>query len=112
VRHMVAIDYIVVPVPLAGLQCRSLESEGALPAARLGGFLVLGQRKLAAVVVPRANQVDGLDARGSAKRERELNGRHDYIGVFFLAMDLRKLTNLAGSICDEQEELVSSTSYG
>lgn len=58
---MVAIDDVVVPVSLTGLEGGAGEAEGSLPGT-LGGALVLGERKLADVVVPRAEQVDGLDA--------------------------------------------------
>lgn len=66
---MVAVDDVVVPVSLAGLERAALEAEGALPGAGLGGGLVLGQRQLAGVVVPRSEEMDGLDAGGGAKCE-------------------------------------------
>jgi len=50
VADVVAVHDIVVPVTLARLEGSCLEAEVALPAAGLAG--VLGQRKLAAVVVP------------------------------------------------------------
>jgi hypothetical protein len=73
---MVTIDDVVVPVSLASLKSRVLESKGALPGAGLGGGLVLGERELTDVTVPRAEKVDSLDARGDAERERKLNSRH------------------------------------
>lgn len=77
VGNMVAVDDVVVPVSLASLEGRVLESEGTLPGAGLGGRLVLGERELTDVVVPGAEKVDGLDARRDAERERLLNSRHD-----------------------------------
>lgn len=76
VGNVVSIDDVVVPVSLSWLKCGSLESECTFPAAGLGGSLVLGKRKLAGVVVPRAKKMDGLDTGGCAQRERELNSRH------------------------------------
>lgn len=76
VGDVVAVDDVVVPVALASLESCVLEAKGALPGAGLRGGLVLGKRELADVVVPRAEKVDGLDARGDAERERQLDGRH------------------------------------
>jgi hypothetical protein len=77
VGNVVAVNDVVVPVALASLEGGVLEAKGALPRARLGGRLVLGKRELADVVVPGAEKVDGLDARGDAERERKLDGgRH------------------------------------
>jgi hypothetical protein len=76
VRDMVTVDDVVVPIPLTGLESRVLESKGALPGAGLGGGLVLGERELTDVTVPRAEKMDSLDARRDAERERELNSRH------------------------------------
>jgi hypothetical protein len=73
---MVTIDDVVVPVSLASLKSRVLESKGALPGAGLGGGLVLGERELTDVTVPRTEKMDSLDARRDAERERELNSRH------------------------------------
>ena len=64
----------VVPVALTLLQGRALEPEGTLPSPRLGG--VLGERKLASIIVPRTEKMDGLDICGSAKGEGQLNRRH------------------------------------
>jgi hypothetical protein len=75
VRHTVAIDDVVVPVSLAGLQSRSLELECSFPAA-LARVTILCEGELSGVVVPRAKQVDGLGT-GIAKSEAELNSRHD-----------------------------------
>ena len=55
----------VVPVALTLLECSALESEGTLPPA--GFICVFGKGKLAGVVVPRAEEVDGLDVGGSAE---------------------------------------------
>lgn len=71
---MVAIDDVVVPVALALLECLTLEAKGALPASCLGG--VLGKWKLAIVVVPRTEQMYGLDIGRSAKGEVELDSGH------------------------------------
>ena len=73
---VVAVDDVVVPVSLTSLESRAGEAEGALPGAGLGRGLVLGERKLADVVVPRAEKVNSLDAGRDAKRERQLSGRH------------------------------------
>jgi len=69
VGDVVAIDDVVVPVALAGLEGGGLEAESALPGAGLGRRLVLGEGKLALVTVPGAEQVDGLDTGGDAERE-------------------------------------------
>jgi len=74
VRDVVAVDDVVVPVALAGLERGALEAEGTLPRAGLGGRLVLGKRELTDIVVPGAEKVDGLDAGREAKRE--LKSRH------------------------------------
>lgn len=76
VGDVVTVDDVVVPVSLASLEGGGLEAEGTLPGAGLGGGLVLGERELAGVVVPRAEKVDGLDTGRNAKRERELDSRH------------------------------------
>jgi hypothetical protein len=62
VRDVIAVDDVVVPVALAGLESGAGEAEGTLPRARLGGRLVLGKGELASVVVPRTEKVDRLDA--------------------------------------------------
>jgi hypothetical protein len=69
VRDVVPIDDVVVPVSLASLNGGGLEAEGALPRTGLGGSLVLGKGELAGVVVPRAEKVDGLDARRNTEGE-------------------------------------------
>jgi len=76
VGDVVAIDDVVVPVALAGLEGGLGEAESTLPGARLGRGLVLGKGKLALVAVPRSEKVDSLDAGGDAEGERELSGRH------------------------------------
>jgi hypothetical protein len=73
---VVPIDDVVVPVALAGLEGSVLEAESALPRARLGRSLVLGQGELTNIVVPGTEKVNGLDARRDAERERHLNSRH------------------------------------
>lgn len=73
---VVAIDDVVVPVSLTGLEGRVLEAEGALPRSGLGGSLVLGERKLAVIAVPGAEKMNGLDTGGDAEREGELSGGH------------------------------------
>lgn len=74
VGDVVAIDDVVVPVSLALLQGVALEAEGALPATSLAG--VLGQRELAIVVVPGAEEMDGLAVGGGAEGEVKLNSCH------------------------------------
>jgi len=69
VGDVVAVDDVVVPGALASRAVAGV-AEGTLPRARLGGRLVLGKGDLASVVVPRAEEVDGLDAGRDAKRER------------------------------------------
>jgi len=76
VRHMVAVNDVVVPVSLAGFESRSLESECTLPRTGLGGSLVLGERKLPGVVVPGTEKMNGLAAGGGAQSKRELDGGH------------------------------------
>lgn len=76
VGDVVTVDDVVVPVSLTGLEATGLEAEGSLPRARLGGRLVLGKRELTDVTVPRAEKVNGLDARRDAEGERELDGGH------------------------------------
>lgn len=73
---MVSIDNVVIPVALSWLKCGTLESESTLPRTRFGGSLILRKRKLAGVIVPRTEKVDGLNARRCAQRERELNSGH------------------------------------
>lgn len=91
VRDVVTVDDVVVPVALALLESGSLEAEGALPAASLGG--VLGQWELAIVVVPGTEQVDGLDGGGGAEREVELDSGHyvDFVLNWFLENFVRKV---------------------
>lgn len=81
VGDVVAVDDVVVPVALALLQGLSLEAKGALPATGL--VSILGERKLAVVVVPRTKEVDGLAVSRSAEGEVELDSRHyvDLIGI-------------------------------
>jgi len=67
VGDMVAVNDIVVPISLTGLEGGSLEFECSLPGTGLGRSLVLGKRKLAGVVVPRPEKMDGLAAGGSAE---------------------------------------------
>jgi hypothetical protein len=77
-RDMVSIDDVVVPVSLTGLEHGALETEGTLPGTGFGS--ILGERELAVVVVPRTEEVDGLDISGSAEREIQLDGGH-YCGL-------------------------------
>lgn len=73
VGDVVPIHDVVVPVAATELQHGGLEAELADP----GTGLVLGrERQLARVVVPRADQVDGLDVGRGAQVELELNGGH------------------------------------
>lgn len=74
VGDVVAVNDVVVPVALALLQGLALETESALPATSLVG--IFGERELAVVVVPGAEQVDGLAVGGSAESEVELDGGH------------------------------------
>ena len=69
-RNMVPINDIIVPVSLARLKSRPLESKGSFPSTGFGRRLVLGEGKLSGVIVPRTKKMDGLDAGGCAQRER------------------------------------------
>lgn len=66
---VVSVNDVVIPVSLSRLECSALKSECSLPRTGFRGSLVLGKRKLARVVVPRAEEVNGLDAGGSAQIE-------------------------------------------
>jgi hypothetical protein len=98
---MVAVNDIVVPISLTSLEGGSLEFECSLPGTGLGGGLVLGKRKLAGVVVPRPEKMDGLAAGGSAEREWELNGGHCFWWLKMQFSGKFGFVNL-----NEQEELV------
>ena len=74
VGDVVAIDDVVVPVSLALLQCRALESECPLPPAGLAG--ILGERKLPVVVVPRSEEMYCLAVCRSSEGEVQLDGCH------------------------------------
>jgi len=74
VRDVVAVDDVVVPVSLTLLESGTLEFEASDPAAALLG--VLGERELSGVVVPRAEQMDGLAVGGSAESEVKLDSGH------------------------------------
>jgi hypothetical protein len=87
VRDVVAVNDVVVPVALALLQGLALEAESALPATSLVG--IFGERELAVVVVPGAEQVDGLAVGGSAESEVELDSRHyDLFGLGILSVKI------------------------
>jgi hypothetical protein len=64
----------VVPVTGALLQSRTLEAESAQPATGLLG--ILGERKLACVVIPGAEQMHSLAVGRGAEREVELDNGH------------------------------------
>jgi hypothetical protein len=59
-RNMVAIDDVIVPVPLALLQSIPLKLERSYPSTALLG--VLGQRKLTCIIIPRAEEMHRLAA--------------------------------------------------
>lgn len=73
VRDVVTIHDIVVPVAATQLQHGGLETELAQPGT---GLVLGGQGQLARVVVPRADQVDGLNVGRGAQGKLELNGGH------------------------------------
>jgi len=52
VGDVVSVDDVVVPVSLTSLESSTLELEGALPGAGLGGSLILSKGKLSRVVIP------------------------------------------------------------
>lgn len=81
-RDVIAVDNVVVPVSLALLECRPLEPESSFPTARF--TRVLGQRKLAAVIVPRPDQVHGLTVGRGSEGEVELDGCHGGLVFGFL----------------------------
>ena len=86
---VIPVDDVVVPIAAPRLQHGALELERALPRAGLGRVLVLGERQLPGVVVPGAEEVDGLDGGGGAEGEAELDGGHGgglvgWWGVVFL----------------------------
>ena len=68
--NMVSIDDVVIPVSLARLEGRRLESEGSFPTTGLGRCFILGEGKLSGVIVPRTEKMNGLDPGGCAQRER------------------------------------------
>lgn len=76
-RYVVAVDDVVIPVTASSLKHRTLKLERSLPRTTLARVLVLGERELACVVIPRAKKMDGLDGGGSAEIKAELNGGHD-----------------------------------
>lgn len=65
----------VVPVSLSQLERIPLETESSLPRARFGGS-ILRERELPGVVIPRAEEMDGLDIGRGADGEAKLNGGH------------------------------------
>jgi len=71
---VVAVDDVVVPVALALFQRAVLELEAPEPAAAL--LWVLGERELAGVVVPGAEEMHGFAVGGCAEREVELDCCH------------------------------------
>ena len=50
------------------------KAKSALPSAGLGR--ILGERQLADIVIPRADEVSGLDVSRRSKSEGELSRRH------------------------------------
>jgi hypothetical protein len=68
--NMVSIDDVVIPVSLARLKSRPLESERSFPTTGFRRCLVLGEGKLAGVIVPRTEKMNGLDPGGCAQSER------------------------------------------
>lgn len=99
-RDVIAIDNVVIPVSLALLEGRALETECAFPSAGLG--CVLGKRQLSIVIVPRAKQMDRLAVCRRTKGEVELNcGHFRSSGI----VEMKDLENLC-RVCFEQEELL------
>jgi hypothetical protein len=74
VRDVVPVDDVVVPVALALFERAVLEFEAAEPSAALFG--VFGQRQLAGIVVPRAEEVDRFAVGRCAEGEVELDCCH------------------------------------
>ena len=79
VRDVVSVHHVVVPVAASELEHGGLEAEFADPGA---GLAFAGERDLALVVVPGADEVDGLDVGRGPEGELELNGGHDESNVF------------------------------
>jgi len=73
-RDVVAVDDVVVPVALALFQCAVLKLEAAEPSSAL--LWVLGERELAGVVVPGAEEMHGFAVGACAEREVELDCCH------------------------------------
>jgi hypothetical protein len=71
---VVSVHDVVVPVSLTLLHGATLEAEGTVPWSGLGGNL--GKRKLSLVVVPGAEQMNGLAASGGAESEVKLDSGH------------------------------------
>jgi len=71
VGDLVAVEHVVEPVALTGLEDRGLEAEGTLP-----GALGARERKLALVAVPGTDEVDSLDGGGGAESKGELSSGH------------------------------------
>jgi len=74
VRDVVAIDNVIVPVPLTLSESGALEFEVADPAAGFPG--ILGERKLPCVVVPGAEKVNSFAIGRGAETEVELDRGH------------------------------------
>lgn len=64
-----SVQAYVVPVSLTLLEHGTLKLERSLPRATLAGVLILSKRKLASVIIPGAQKVDGLDGGGGAEVE-------------------------------------------
>jgi hypothetical protein len=71
VGDLVAIEHVVEPVALTGLEDRGLEAEGTLP-----GALGARERELTLIAIPGTDEVDGLDRRGGAESKGELSSGH------------------------------------
>jgi len=70
---VVPIHDVVVPVAGTELEHGGLEAELADPGT---GLFLTGERQLTGIVVPGANQVDGLDIGRGPQGKLELNGGH------------------------------------
>jgi hypothetical protein len=88
-RDVVAVDDVVVPIPLALLQSVALKLEASHPSTALLG--VLGERELSCIVVPGAEQMHRLAAAGCAKREVELDSCHCEVPIRLFLLDLEKV---------------------
>lgn len=92
-RNVVAVNDVVVPVPLALFESAVLKLEASLPAAALLG--VFGERQLPGVVVPGAEEMHCFAVGRRAESEVELNGGHfPFLSYSVRSMSIERLIKL------------------